>query len=92
MVRRRYRAESIINRLREAEVLLAKGETVDEVCRRLGITPYTYDRWREEYGDLEVDQAKRLKKLERENSELKKVVADQASEIVLLKKASRGSP
>jgi transposase-like protein len=91
MSRRRYSAEQIITHLREAEVLLAKGQTVGEVCRQLGITSNTYYRWRKEYGGLEVDQAKRLKELERENLQLKKVVADQALDIVILKEASRGN-
>ena len=91
MSRRRYSAEQIITHLREAEVLLARGEIVGEVCRQLGITSNTYYRWRKEYGGLEVDQAKRLKVLERENVQLKKVVADQALDIPILKEASRGN-
>jgi len=91
MSRKRHSAEQIITHLREAEVLLGKGETVGDICRQLGITPNTYYRWRKEYGGLEVDQAKRLKELERENSRLKKVVADQALDIAILKEASRGN-
>ena len=91
MPRKRYSPEQIITHLREAEVLLARGETVGEVCRQLGITSNTYYRWRKEYGGLEVDQAKRLKELERENARLKKVVADQVLDIAILKEASRGN-
>lgn len=91
MARKRYSPEQIITHLREAEVLLARGETVGSVCRQLGITSNTYYRWRKEYGGLEVDQAKRLKELERENMRLKKVVADQALDIAILKEVSRGN-
>ena len=78
MARKRYAAEEIIGKLREAEVVLAQGESVAQVARRLGVAEPTYYRWRREYGGLRVDQAKRLKELERENSRLKRVVADQA--------------
>jgi transposase-like protein len=76
MGRRRFTAEQIINMLREAEVLLHQGSTVSEVCRKLGISEQTYYRWRKDYGGMRVDQAKRLKELERENARLKKLVAD----------------
>ena len=65
MARKRYTAEQIITKLREAEVELAKGQTTSQVCKKLGITDQTYYRWRKEYGGLRVDQAKRLKQLER---------------------------
>jgi putative transposase len=89
--RRRFSAEQIITHLREAEILLSKGATVAEACRQIGITPNTYYRWRKEYGGLEIDQAKKLKELERENAQLKKLVADQALDIAILKEASRGN-
>ena len=91
MPKRRHSAEQIITKLREAEVELAKGQSVGAVCRKLEITEQTYYRWRKEYGGLKVDQAKRLRELERENTRLKKVVADQALDIATLKEASRGN-
>ena len=71
MARKKYGPEQVIRMLREAEVELAKGSKVPAVCKKLGITPNTYYRWRKEYGGLKVDQAKRLKELERENARLK---------------------
>ncbi len=73
---KRYRPEEIISKLREAEVYLAEGVSVGEVIRRLGVTKITYYRWRREYGGMKVDQAKRLKDLERENARLKRLLAD----------------
>ena len=77
MSRKRYKAEEIIGKLREAEVLLAKGYSTEKVLRQLGVSGNTYYRWRQEYGGLRVDQAKRLKDLEKENARLKKLVADE---------------
>ena len=74
MGRKRFTAEQIINMLREAEVLLSQGSTVGEVCRKLGISEQTYYRWRKDYGGMRVDQAKRLKELEKENARLKKLL------------------
>jgi len=91
MPKKRYSPEQIISKLREAEVELAKGLRTGEVCRKLAISEQTYYRWRREYGGLRVDQAKHLKELERENARLKKVVADQALDIAILKEASRGN-
>jgi len=91
MPRKRYSSEQIIIQLREAEVELAKGQTTVEVCRKLGITEQTYYRWRKEYGSLRVDQVRRLKDLERENARLKKLVADQALDLAILKEASSGN-
>jgi putative transposase len=85
MPRKRYTSEQIIIHLREAEVGLAKGQSTAEVCRKLGITEQTYYRWRKEYGSLRVDQVRRLKDLERENARLKKLVADQALDLAILK-------
>jgi len=76
MARKKYTAEQIIAKLREAEVGLAKGLKTPQVCKQLGISDQTYYRWRREYGGLRVDQAKRLKQLAQENSRLKRVVAD----------------
>lgn len=91
MSKKRYTAESIIVKLREAEVLQAKGQTVPEICRQLGVTEQTYYRWRREYGGLRIDQARRLKELERENGRLKKVVADLTLDNAILREAARGN-
>jgi transposase-like protein len=91
MGRARFTAEQIIAKLREAEVELSRGHSVAEVCRKIGVTDQTYYRWRKVYGGLRLDQAKRLKELEKENSRLKRVVADQALDIAILKEASAGN-
>jgi transposase-like protein len=91
MGRKRFTAEQIINMLREAEVLLNQGSTVGEVCRKLGISEQTYYRWRKDYGGMRVDQAKRLKELEKENARLKKLVADLSLDKDILKEAARGN-
>ena len=87
MSRKRHSAEQIIHKLREAEVRLAQGQAVGEVCKELEITAQTYYRWRKEYGGLRIDQARRLKDLERESSRLKMLVADLALEASILKEA-----
>ena len=91
MPKKRYSPEQIIAKLREAEVELAKGLTIGVVCRKLAISEQTYYRWRREYGGLRIDQAKRLKQLERENQRLKKIVADQALDMAILKEVSEGN-
>ena len=91
MGRKRYTAEQIIGMLREAEVLQSQGMTIGEVSRKLGITEQTYYRWRKEYGGMRVDQAKRLKELEKENVRLKKLVADLSLDKEILKEAVRGN-
>ena len=91
MARKNYGPEPIIRMLREAEVELAKGSKVPAICKKLGITPNTYYRWRKEYGGLKVDQAKRLKELERENARLKKIVAEKALDIAILREAAEGN-
>jgi transposase-like protein len=91
MARKRYTAEQIITKLREAEVELAKGQTTPQVCKKLGISDQTYYRWRKEYGGLRVDQAKRLKQLEHENARLKKLVADLSLDNSILKEVSSGN-
>jgi transposase-like protein len=88
---KRYGPEQIITMLREAEVEQSKGATVAAVCKKLGITDQTYYRWRKEYGGLKVDQARRLKELERENGRLKKLVADQALDLSILKEVAEGN-
>ena len=91
MAKKKYGAEQIIAMLREAEVELSKGQSVGQVCKKLGVTTNTYYRWRKEYGGLKVDQAKRLKDLERENVRLKKIVADQQLDMAILKEAASGN-
>ena len=91
MARKRHTAEQIIGKLREAEVELAKGQSVALVAKKLSVTEQTYYRWRKEYGGLRVDQAKRLRELERENGRLKRVVADQALDNAILKEAASGN-
>ena len=91
MGRKRYSAEQIINMLREAEVLLNRDSTIREVCRKLGISEQTYYRWRKDYGGMRVDQAKRLKELEKENARLKKLVANLSLDNDILKEAARGN-
>lgn len=88
MARKRYTVDQIISKLREAEVELANGLKVPEVARKLGIANQTYYRWRQEYGGLRMDQARRLKDLEKENARLKKLVADQALDMAILKEAA----
>ena len=91
MGRKRSTPEQIITKLREAEVELAKGQTAAEVCRKLGVTEQTYYRWRKEYGGLRIEQAKKLKQLEKENARLKKLVADQALDNAILREAASGN-
>ena len=91
MGRKIYTAEQIIGMLREAEVLQGQGMTIGDVSRKLGISEQTYYRWRKEYGGLRVDQAKRLKELEKENGRLKKLVANLSLDNDILKEAVRGN-
>ena len=91
MIRKQYSAEQIVNKLRESDVLISKGQTVAQVCRHIGVTGVTYYRWRKEYGGMKTDQAKRLKELERENATLKRMVADQLLENQALKEIARGN-
>ena len=88
---KRYSPEEIISKLREAEFLLAEGASVGEVVRRLGVTNVTYYRWRKEFGGMKVDQAKRLKDLEKENARLKRLLADAELDKAILKEAATGN-
>ena len=85
MPRKRFTAEQIIPKLREAEVEQAKGRSVAQACKKIGVTEQTYYRWRKEYGGLRVDQAKRLKDLEKENSRLKRLLAEAELDKAMLK-------
>ena len=91
MGRRTYMPEQIINKLREAEILLSQGSTVAEASRQLRVTEQTYYRWRKEYGGMRVEQAKRLKDLEKENARLKRLVADLSLDNSILKEVTRGN-
>jgi putative transposase len=90
MARKRYTTEQIIGLLREAEVQLGQGETIGTICRGIGITEQTYYRWRRVYGGLKLDQAKRLKDLERENDRLKRAVSELTLDKLILKEALEG--
>ena len=83
--------DQVLNKLREAEILLSQGDTIAIVSKKLGVSEYTYYRWRKEYGGLRVDQAHRFKELEQENSRLKRLVADISLDNAILKEASRGN-
>jgi len=91
MVRKSYTPEQIINRLREAEILLNQGATIAEASRKIGVTEQTYYRWRKEYGGMRIEQAKRLKDLEKENARLKKLVADISLDNAILKEVAEGN-
>jgi putative transposase len=90
MVRKGYAPEQIITKLREAEVLLSQGNTNSIACKKIGVSDYTYYRWRKAYAGMGIDQAKRLKDLEAENSLLKKLVADLSLDNSILKEAAWG--
>jgi transposase-like protein len=91
MVRKGYTAEQIINKLREAEVLISQGATTAEASRKIGVTEQTYYRWRREHGGMRIEQARRLKEVEKENTRLKKLVADLSLDNAILKEANRGN-
>lgn len=88
---KRVGAEEIVSKLRLAEVDLAKGGSIEEVCKKLQISTQSFYRWRKEYGGLEIDQAKKLKELERENTRLKRLVADQALDNAMLRDVASGN-
>ena len=91
MPKKRYTQEQIINKLREAEILLSEGISIAVMTNRIGVSDVTYYRWRKDYGGMRIDQARRLKELEQENNRLKKVVADFALDNAILKEAIRGN-
>lgn len=91
MSRKSYTPEQIIKQLRAAEILLGKGETVAQVYKKAGISEQTYYRWRREYGGMQVAQAKRLRDLEKENSRLKRLVADLNLDKAILEEALKGN-
>ena len=91
MPRKRYTPEQIINSLREAEVLISQGSTAKEAARHLGVSEQTYYKWRKEYGGMRINQAKRLKELEKENARLKRLVADISLDNAILKDVAEGN-
>ena len=91
MVKKGYTPEQIINKLREAEILLSQGSSVAEASRKIGIVEQTYYRWRKEYGGMRVEQARKLKELEKENARLKKLVADLSLDNSILKEVAQGN-
>ena len=90
MPRKRHTPEQIIRKLREAEAELAAGRTIRQICPELGVTEATFHRWRNQYGAMKANEMKRLKELEVENQRLKKLVADQALDIQILKEVTEG--
>ena len=90
MKRKRHTPEEIIKKLREAATLLAGGQSIEEACKKLEVSPPTYHRWRQEYGGAKEETVKRLKELEKENERLKRLVANQALDISILKEVAEG--
>ena len=90
MKHRRHTPEQVVRKLREADRLLGEGADIATVCRHLEISEQTYHRWRQQYGSMQADDVKRLKELEHENGRLKRIVADQALDIVALKDVAEG--
>ena len=91
MPKRRHGVEQIIPKLRQADVELGKGKKVPEICKTLDISEQTYYRWRQKYGGMKPEMAKELKSLQKENARLKKLVADQALDMDILKEAAKGN-
>ena len=91
MVKKSHSPEQVINKLREAEILLNQGGNVSEASRKIGVTEQTYYRWRKEYGGMRIEQAKRLKDIEKENARLKKLVADLSLDNAILKEVAEGN-
>jgi hypothetical protein len=91
MVRKTYTPEQIINKLREAEILISQGATLPVMLKKIGVSDCTYYRWRQEFGGMRVEQARRLKELEQENARLKRLVADLSLDKAILTEAARGN-
>ena len=91
MPRKGHSPEQVLNKLRQVEVAVAGGKSVGQAVRGIGVTDHTYYRWRREYGGLDLDQAKRFKKLEKENVRLKRTIADLALDKQILKEAAEGN-
>jgi transposase-like protein len=91
MARKKHTPEEIIQHLRTLEIEQAKGTSLEEAARKIGVSLQTLIRWRSEYGGLRVDQAKRLKELDQENARLKRIVAEQAVDLQILKEVAKGN-
>jgi putative transposase len=91
MARKRHKAEEIVAKLRQVDVLASRGQTVADAIRQIGVTEVTYYRWRQEYGGLKSDQVKRLKDLETENTRLRRAVSDLTLDKLILQEAARGN-
>lgn len=91
MKRKRHSPEQIIAKLRDADAALTAGASVEQICKQLEISQATYHKWRKQYGGMKADEMKRLKELERENARLKKIVADMAVDISILKEVAKGN-
>lgn len=91
MKRKRHSPEQIIGKLREADANTAAGTPIEQICKKLEVSEATFHRWRTQYGGMKADEMKRLKELEKENARLKKIVADQAVDISILKEVTRGN-
>jgi len=91
MAKKGFTPEQIINKLREAEILLSQGGVVAVVSKKIGVSDHTYYRWRKEYGGMRIDQARRFRQLEQQNSQLKKLVADLSLDNAILREATRGN-
>ena len=91
MTRKSYTPKQILNKLRGAEIMLNQGTTLPVMWKKIGVSDCTYYRWRKEYGGMRIEQAKRLKELEQENSRLKRLVADISLDDAILKEATRGN-
>ena len=90
-MKKKFSGTEIVGKLRQADVLIAEGKTVPEVCREIGITGQTYYRWRNKYGGMSPDMIKQLRALQKENARLRKVVSDQAIDIAILKEVAQGN-
>jgi putative transposase len=90
-MKRRVSGTEIVGKLRQADVLIAQGKTVPDVCREIGVTSQTYYRWRNKYGGMSPDMIKQLRELQKENSRLRRVVSDQAIDIAILKEVAQGN-
>lgn len=88
MSRKRFSAEEIVNKLRQADVLISQGQTITQSCKQIGVTEQTYYRWRKEYGGLKTDQARKLKELIRENGRLKNLLAEAELDKAILREAA----
>ena len=90
-MKKKFSGTEIVGKLRQADVLIGQGKTVPEVCREIGVSQQTYYRWRNKYGGMSPDMIKQLRELQKENARLRRVVADQAVDIAILKEVTQGN-